>query len=124
MVGAWFGGAGDRHVRIADGLDLLHAAIRSGLVELGEELVEKPHDSVGIGPLRPWREVDDVGEEDRGIGVGSAMRSSPCFRRVAIDRGMALVSSSSTRASAVRRRVSIYRSRTKTTLSGMTPFST
>ena len=47
------GRAGDRHVRIADGLDLLDPAFRGQPIEQGEELVEEADHSCRIGLLGP-----------------------------------------------------------------------
>ena len=40
VIGAWLGDTGDRHVAIADRLDLLHAVARGDRVDVGEDLVE------------------------------------------------------------------------------------
>ena len=66
---AWFGGAGDHHVRVADRLDLLEAVPLGERVETAEDIVEHGHHAGRRLLGREWREVDDVGEQDRHLVV-------------------------------------------------------
>ena len=59
--------AGDRHVAIADGLDLLHPVRRRQPVERGDDLVEKSDGALNAEPLRELGEADEIGEEDGGV---------------------------------------------------------
>ena len=66
MIGPWRRHASGRHVAVADRLDLLESVPVGKGVEVGEELVEDADDLGRRAPLRPRREADHVGEEDRG----------------------------------------------------------
>lgn len=57
-------------------------------------LVEESDYLVRIGLPCPRRERREVGDRTVVSGYAWAMRSSPCFRRAAIESGIALVSSS------------------------------
>ena len=50
MVGTRLRRAGDGHVGVADGLDLLDPVFGGQLVEAAEQLVKEADDAVGIGP--------------------------------------------------------------------------
>ena len=66
MVGAWCRNARGDHVAIADGLDLLDPVpLRELVVEVTEQVIEVADHLGGCEPLRPGREVDHVGEQDR-----------------------------------------------------------
>ena len=73
MTAAWsarrFGGAGDHHVGVADGLDLLESMSLGERVEAAEDLVEHGDDPGRRFLGRERREVDDVGEQDRDLVV-------------------------------------------------------
>ena len=66
MVGAWCRNARGDHVAIADGLDLLEPIPLGEVVEVTEQVIEVADHLGGRETLRPGREVDDVGEQDRG----------------------------------------------------------
>ena len=51
VVGLRPADARDRHIAVADGLDLLHAMRRSQPVELGDDLIEKSHGARRAEPL-------------------------------------------------------------------------
>ena len=53
------------HVGVADRLDLLEAVALGERVEVAEQSVEQADDLGRRQVLRPRREVDDVGEQDR-----------------------------------------------------------
>ena len=65
VVGAWRRDARGDHVAVADRLDLLEPVPLGQLVEVAEQVVEIADHLGGREPLRPRREVDDVGEQDR-----------------------------------------------------------
>ena len=69
VVGARLGQPGDDHVGVADRLDLLEAVLLGQPVEGAEDLVEDADDTLRRGPLGERREVDDVGEQDRHVGM-------------------------------------------------------
>ena len=64
MVGLWLAHAGDRHVAVAGGLDLLHAVRRREPVELGDDLVEKRHGTRRAKPLGKLGEADEIAEQN------------------------------------------------------------
>jgi hypothetical protein len=59
--------AGDRHVGVADRLDLLHPDAVSHLVEAREHVVEHHHQLVRGDPRRVLREPDQVREQHRDV---------------------------------------------------------
>ena len=75
MVGLRPADAGDRHIAVADGLDLLHAVRRRQPVELGHDLVEKGHGARRAELLGKLGEADQIAEQDGGLGhaVGDAL---------------------------------------------------
>ena len=56
------------HVGIADRLDLFDVVLLGQEVEVREEVVEETDDLGRLQAVRQRREVDDVGEQDRGRG--------------------------------------------------------
>ena len=61
--------SGNSHVRVADGLDLLDAALGAGLVELREELVQVVDQLGGTEARRRFGETDEVGHQHRHVVV-------------------------------------------------------
>ena len=68
MIGARQADAGDRHIAVADGLDLLHPVTRGQAVELGDDLVEQRDRARRAELLRKLGEADEVAEQDRRLG--------------------------------------------------------
>ena len=64
MVGLWLAHAGDHHVTVAGGLDLLHAVRRREPVELGDHLIEKRHRACRAKPLGKLGEADEIAEQN------------------------------------------------------------
>lgn len=62
MIGSRLGQPAGDHVGVADGLDLLQSVEFGEAVEGGEQLVERPHQLVGMDLLAGLREADQVGE--------------------------------------------------------------
>src|ERR1700730_15111394 len=69
MIGARYGNACDRHVIVANCLDLLYTRVFGQPVELAEQLVEAADNLVGLHARGDLAESDDVGEEHSGILV-------------------------------------------------------
>jgi hypothetical protein len=62
MVRTWGGNARGDHVAVPDRLDLLEPVPLRECVEVAEQAIEVADHLDGREPLRPGREVDDVGE--------------------------------------------------------------
>jgi len=69
VVRSRLGRTGHSHVGIANRLDLLDADLGCRSIEPAEQVVEQGDDARGVGPLRPWREARDVGEDDGRVRV-------------------------------------------------------
>ena len=67
MVGLRAADAGDRHIAVADGLDLLHAVRRRQPVELGDDLIEQRHGAGRAEPMGKLGEADEIAEQHRGF---------------------------------------------------------
>ena len=66
MVGAWSRNARGNHVAVADGLDLFKPVPLCEPIEVTVQVIQVADHLVGREPFRPEREVDHVGEQDRG----------------------------------------------------------
>ena len=67
----------DRHVRVADRLDLLQAGNLHQIVENHEHLVEEVDQRSRAELFAQWCEPDDVGEQDRHIRMTLRNRGGP-----------------------------------------------
>ena len=68
MVRRPFGQPGDRHVAVADGLDLLHAVLRREPVEAAHELVQHRDRPLRAEPARQRDEPFQIRKEHRSLG--------------------------------------------------------
>ena len=80
------GHAADRHVSVADRLDLLQSAAGDDVVERGEIMVEKTHERRGLGAFGQKREALKIGKQNR-CGAQVARLHAPIHLELVGDRG-------------------------------------
>ena len=60
--------AGNRHVTVAGGLDLLDAVCRRETIEFGDDPVKQRHGPFRTELLREFGKAHEIAEHDRGFG--------------------------------------------------------